>query len=73
MSVQGQEKAEAIVKEMTAKGYPSPRIIKSEVPGRGVWYRIRMGLFNTREEAEGLSRQLRDRERVQPQVVAEKN
>ena len=73
ISVQSQDKAEAIVRDLASKGYPAPRIVRSEIPGRGAWYRIRVGMFEKREEAEGWSRQLRDRERMQPQVVAEKN
>jgi len=69
ISVQGREKAESIVRELTGKGYPSPRIIPAEVPGRGTWYRVRVGPFQTKEEAESWARQIRDRERMQPQIV----
>lgn len=73
ISVQGREKAETIVRELTGKGYPSPRIIPAEVPGRGTWYRVRVGPFETKEEAEGWARQIRDRERMQPQIVRDRD
>jgi cell division septation protein DedD len=72
VSVQGREKAETVVKELNGKGYPVVRIIPAEVPGRGTWYRIRVGDFDRREEAEGLANKIRERERLQPQLVAEK-
>ncbi len=73
VSVQGREKAESIVRELASKGYPSPRIIPAEVPGRGTWYRVRVGPFETKEEAESWARQIRDRERMQPQIVRDRD
>jgi cell division protein FtsN len=62
-----------MVRDLTAKGYPGVRMIQAEIPGRGTWYRIRMGAFDRREDAEGWAKQVRDRERMQPQLVVEKN
>ncbi|MER3446143.1 MAG: hypothetical protein C4291_04570 [Candidatus Dadabacteria bacterium] len=48
---QREEEAKKIVKRLISKGYPA--FIKSvEIPGKGTWYRIRVGTFKTREEAE---------------------
>jgi len=33
------------------KGY-APFVVRADVPGRGVWFRVRMGRFATREAAE---------------------
>ncbi len=73
VSVQTREKAEAIVKDMNGKGYPVVRIVPAEVPGRGTWYRIRVGSFDKKEDAEALARQLREKERLQPQLVSERS
>jgi DedD protein len=48
---QREEEAKKIVKSLISKGYPA--FIKSvDIPGKGTWYRIRVGKFKTREEAE---------------------
>jgi len=73
ISVQSREKAESIVKDMNGKGYPVVRIVPAEIPGRGTWYRIRVGSFERKEDAEGLAKQIRERERLQPQIVQEKS
>ncbi|MGE5445833.1 MAG: SPOR domain-containing protein [Ignavibacteriales bacterium] len=50
-SSQKEEEAKKIVKSLISKGYPA--FIKvAEIPGKGTWYRIRIGTFKTREEAE---------------------
>lgn len=73
ISVQGREKAESIARELSGKGYPSPRIVPAELPGRGTWYRVRVGPFETKEEAESWAKQIRDRERMQPQIVRDRD
>ncbi len=34
-------------------------VVKADVPGKGVWYRVRIGAFTTREEAASFGNQLR--------------
>src|SRR5882724_5298984 len=48
---QREEEAKKIVKSLISKGYPA-FIKAAEIPGKGTWYRIRVGTFKTREEAE---------------------
>ncbi len=72
VSVQSREKAEAIVRELNGKGYPLVRITQAEVPGKGTWYRIWMGSFEKKEEAESLKKQVLERERLQAQIVQDK-
>jgi DedD protein len=47
-----QEKGEAaeFVKALSDKGYPA-YVISAEVPGRGLWYRVRLGDYATHGEA----------------------
>lgn len=47
---QEKSEAESYVSKLRAKGY-APFITEAEVPGRGKWYRVRMGSFPTREAA----------------------
>lgn len=72
VSVQSLEKAQAIVRELNGKGYPLVRIAQAEVPGKGTWYRIFVGSFERKEEAEALRRQVLERERLQAQIVADR-
>ncbi len=43
--------AQEMEQSLKSKSYPA-FIQKSEVPGKGTWYRVRLGEFNTRQEAE---------------------
>lgn len=72
ISVQSREKAEAIVRELNGKGYPLVRIAQAEVPGKGTWYRIFVGSFERKEEAEALRKQVLERERLQAQIVPDR-
>ena len=48
---QKEEEANKIVESLVSRGYPA--FIKvAKIPGKGTWYRIRIGTFTTREEAE---------------------
>jgi len=43
--------AEKTVKALINKGYPA-YVAMSEIPGKGTWYRVRIGEFKERKEAE---------------------
>jgi DedD protein len=47
---QNREDAERIASRLREKGY-APYIVTAEVPGKGTFYRVRMGSFATREAA----------------------
>jgi DedD protein len=47
---QNRDDAERMVSRLREKGY-APYIISAEVPGKGTFYRVRMGSFPTREAA----------------------
>ncbi len=71
ISLQSQERAESIARELSSKGYPAVRIKSGEVPGRGTWYRVWVGSFAKKEEAEVLAKRIRDMERLDAQIVLE--
>jgi DedD protein len=50
-STQNREEADRFVAKLRDRGY-APYVLKAEVPGRGTWYRIRMGSFPTKEAAQ---------------------
>jgi cell division septation protein DedD len=50
-SVQESQGAEKLVGELRKKGYQAYQV-RSEVAGKGVWYRIRVGAFEDRGSAE---------------------
>jgi cell division protein FtsN len=41
------------------------RVVRAEIPNRGTWYRVQIGRFTSREEAERYGRQLKARGLVQ--------
>jgi DedD protein len=50
-STQNREEADRFVAKLRDRGY-APYVLKAEVPGRGTWYRVRMGSFPTKEAAQ---------------------
>jgi cell division septation protein DedD len=58
-SVQELKGADKLVAELRNKGYHAYRV-RSEVSGKGVWYRIRVGGFEDRSSAENMLKKLKD-------------
>ena len=50
-STQSHEEADRFAAKLRDRGY-APYIVKAEVPGRGTWYRVRMGSFATKAAAQ---------------------
>jgi DedD protein len=53
---QERTEAETVVGKLKASGY-SPYVVDAQIPGKGRWYRVRLGHFGTKTDAE---RYLRD-------------
>ena len=49
-SFQERAEADSFYGQLTAAGY-SPYIVEAEVPGRGIWYRVRLGNFESYNDA----------------------
>jgi cell division septation protein DedD len=58
-SVQDIKGAEKLVAGLRAKGYQAYQI-RSDLDGKGVWYRIRVGGFNDRGDAEKMQKKLKN-------------
>ena len=56
-STKDSKSAEAMVKKLQKKGYPAFSI-KADIPEKGTWYRVRVGYFNGKTEADAMRRQL---------------
>jgi cell division septation protein DedD len=69
-SHQEKQAAEDEVKKMKQSGYAA-FIISSELPGKGTWYRVRLGSFAKKESAEKLRDQVRAKVGISPIVVME--
>lgn len=50
-SVKDQKSADKLVSDLVKKGYPAYRSA-GEIPGKGTWYRVRIGSFREKSEAE---------------------
>ena len=50
-SLGDQGDADAFAQKLRAAGY-KPQIIRSEVPGKGIFYRVRVGDYATRQAAD---------------------
>ena len=62
--------AEDEVKKMKQNGYAA-FIVSSELPGKGTWYRVRLGSFSNKAAAEKLEKEVREKAGVSPIVVIE--
>jgi DedD protein len=60
--LQEQGEAEAVVRRLSASGY-RPYLVTSNVPGKGVTYRVRLGEYASRQSAESAKAQFEQKER----------
>ncbi len=67
-SFQKKGRAENLVKQLRNKGYPA-YIISSNIPMKGIWYRVRTGHFPTRAEAKKSALDLEMKERLPAYVT----
>lgn len=64
------EAAEEEVKRMKKRGYAA-FIVSSELPEKGTWYRVRLGSFSSKQAAERLLNELKEKEGLSPFVTIE--
>lgn len=62
--------AENEMKSMKKRGYAA-FITASELPDKGMWYRVRLGSFSNKDSAEKLAKELRSKEGLSPFVTVE--
>lgn len=54
-------RAERLMKELDGKGYRA-FVAKSALPKKGTWYRVSVGRFSSREEAQAFAKTLKEKE-----------
>jgi cell division septation protein DedD len=64
------EMAEEEVKRLKKRGFAA-FIVSSELPGKGVWHRVRLGSFSSRAAAEKLQKAIHEKEKILAIVVLE--
>jgi len=69
-SYQEKEMAEDDIKKMKQRGYAA-FIVTSALPGKGTWYRVRLGSFSNKASAEKLQKELRAKEGISPFITIE--
>jgi cell division septation protein DedD len=69
-SVKALEDADALVKKLNDKGYPAYKTI-AIVPDKGIWFRIRVGQYKSREATVGMIGRLK-KDGFRPMVVDRK-
>ena len=62
--------AEDEVKKMKKRGYAA-FIASSELPGKGMWHRVRLGSFLNKAAAEKLQKTLHGKESISSIIVIE--
>lgn len=63
-SFQSIDSAYALEKKLLSKGYPC-FVIKSAIPNKGTWYRVRVGTFKTKDKASDYAQQLKNNEKLE--------
>ncbi|MDX9723937.1 MAG: SPOR domain-containing protein [Myxococcota bacterium] len=66
---QEQAVADGLARSLKRKGYQA-QVSADEVPGKGVWYRVRVGTYSSREEAEKAKKNLANEHGYQGFVTA---
>jgi cell division septation protein DedD len=67
-SFNDQGQAGARVASLKAESLPA-RVARVDIPGKGTWYRVQIGGFETREEGQRYGNQLRSRGAIQDFIV----
>ena len=58
------------VKRLKRRGFAA-FVVSSELPGKGVWHRVRLGSFTNKAAAERLQKSVREKEGLSTIVVLE--
>jgi cell division septation protein DedD len=69
-SYQEKEMAEDEVRRLKQRGYAA-FIYSSQLPGKGIWYRVRLGSFSNRSAAEKLQATVHAKEGISPIITIE--
>lgn len=69
-SYQEKEMAEDEVKRLKKRGYAA-FIASSGIPGKGMWYRVRLGSFLNKAAAEKLQKTIQSKEGISPIILIE--
>lgn len=69
-SYQERAMAEDEVKRLKKRGFAA-FVVSSELPGKGVWHRVRLGSFSNKAAAEKLQKTIHEKERILTIVVLE--
>jgi cell division septation protein DedD len=67
-SFRTQAEGEAFAEQLRARGHKA-YVLEARVPGRGTWYRVRIGPFPTQHAATQYRASFESREHVVPFVV----
>ena len=63
--------AQQLLTKLKGKGYGQVRVVKGEVPGKGTYFRVRLGPFADRDKAQKMQEKLKAGEGLQALVVVE--
>jgi DedD protein len=69
-SYQEKEMAEDEVRRLKKRGYAA-FISSSQLPGKGIWYRVRLGSFSNKAAAEKLQKTIHAKEGISPIILLE--
>ncbi len=62
--------AEALAGRLTQKGYPA-FLVSEDVPGKGLWYRVRIGHYREKEQARQMANRVSKNEKMSGFVAIE--
>lgn len=65
------EPAQQLIAKLQAKGFSQVKLVKSDVPGKGTYFRVRLGSFSNRQQAQRLQQRLAVEEAMDSLVVRE--
>ncbi len=63
--------ADSLVKKLIGQGHVNPHVVEREVPGKGTYYRVRVGPYSDKRQADRAKEMLEKELRVKVLVVLE--
>ena len=71
ISSRDEKKAREYAQKLEQKGLPSTRVLSAEVQGKGTWYRVRIGKFGSKAQAEAFEKEVKSKYGLKPKIILE--
>ena len=71
ISSRDEKKTREFARKLEQKGLTETRVLSAEVEGKGTWYRVRIGKFGSKAQAEAFEKEVRKKYDLKPKIILE--